>query len=324
MMNEIDIREIKRLRIGHAQDMEAMTGVTALLFEGGALAGVDIRGGGPASRETPVLSPTTAQTPVHALLLAGGSAYGLAAATGAMSYLEARHIGYDTGFALVPIVVQSCIYDLSYGSSTIRPDADMGYRACSDAMEHNQPRCGIIGAGTGATVGKICGMQRASKSGIGIFAAQIGQLQIGAVVVVNAIGDIYSHDGKRISGLMNIGRTDFADSTEELYKISQPADLLAHQNTTIGAILTNGKFDETALTKIAQMTGAAYARCIRPVNTMSDGDSIYAVSLGDVQADINMTGTMAADVMAMAIERAILASDIDDKEYLAKCVKISK
>ena len=192
MMREISLQDIEGLRIGHAQDHQAKTGVTVLAFPQGARAGVDISGGGPASRETPVLSPLTADVPVHAIVLSGGSAYGLAAADGVMACLEERGIGYNTGFALVPIVCQSCIYDLGYGSNTIRPDKAMGYQACLHALEQNQHPQGNYGAGTGATTGKLTGMNRASKAGVGIYGVEVAGLQMAAIVVVNALGDIFS------------------------------------------------------------------------------------------------------------------------------------
>ena len=172
-LEEISVRDLKGLRIGNAQDDQAKTGVTVLLFDKGAKVGVDVSGGGPASRETHLADPTTADNPINAIVLAGGSAYGLAAADGVMRYLEEHGIGYDTGYARVPLVCQSCIYDLGFGSAGVRPDAAMGYEACEDAKA-NHPRSGNTGAGCGATVGKLCGMERASKSGLGIYAVRLG------------------------------------------------------------------------------------------------------------------------------------------------------
>ncbi|MCI9658021.1 MAG: P1 family peptidase [Lachnospiraceae bacterium] len=306
IVREIPITDLKGLRIGNAQNEEAKTGVTVLLFDQGARMGVDISGGGPASRETPLASPITADNPVHALVLSGGSAFGLAAGDGVMRYLEERGIGYETGFAKIPLVCQSCIYDLGCGRADIRPDAQMGYRACADA-EQNHPACGSIGGGTGATVGKLCGMERSMKSGIGICAASVGALQMAAVVVVNALGDIYDpKNGKKIAGLRGADGTGFADTCRELYQISQRTDLF-RSNTTIGAVVTNGKFSKAEMNKIASMTRNAYARCIRPVGTMADGDTIYGASIGDIEADINVAGTLAAEVMAEAVCRAVTA-----------------
>ena len=323
-VQEIPFSAIEGVRIGNAQDNVAKTGVTVLCFPAGAKTGVDISGGGPASRETPVLDPTKEKIGIHAIVLSGGSAYGLAAADGVMQCLEAHAIGYDTCFARVPLVVQSAIYDLSYGSADVRPDRKMGYDACLDALKEGNPVSGSVGAGTGATVGKLCGMGQSMKSGIGYHAVQMGDLKIGAVVVVNALGDIFSTEtGEKIAGLMNPERTSFMDSADELYRISQPSDLFTRTNTTIGAVITNGSFDKAELTRIAGQTRNAYARAINPVGTLADGDTVYAVSCGKpVKADINMVGTLAAAVMAKAIENAITSSRMDDAEYLSHCLGI--
>lgn len=274
-----------------------------MLFEKGAKVGADISGGGPASRETPLTSSITADNPVNAIVLSGGSAFGLAAGDGVMRYLEERGIGYDTGYAKVPLVCQSCIYDLGVGRSDVRPDGAMGYAACVDA-EKNCPRSGSVGAGIGATVGKLYGMERAMKAGIGIHAVSVGALKMAAIVVVNALGDIYDPgNGQKIAGLRGADGQGFADTCEELYQLSQRTDLF-RSNTTIGAVVTNGVFSKAEMNKIASMTRNAYARCIRPVGTMADGDTIYAASTGEVEADINMAGTLAADVMACAIQKA--------------------
>lgn len=303
-LQEISLREIDGVRVGYAQDDEAKTGVTVLLFDRGAHVGVDVSGGGPASRETHLADPTTADNPVNAIVLSGGSAYGLAAADGVMRYLEEHGTGYDTGYAKVPLVCQSCIYDLGIGRADVRPDGAMGYAACADA-EKNQPRSGSVGAGCGATVGKLLGMERASQSGMGIYAAQVGKLQMAAVVVVNALGDIFDpENGQKIAGIRVEDGDGFADTRQELYKISKKTDLFTG-NTTIGAVITNGKFTKAEMSKIASMTRNAYARCIRPVGTMADGDTIYAASAGDVEADINVAGTLAAHVMERAIVRAV-------------------
>ena len=309
-VKEIPITDLADLRIGNAQDYEAMTGVTVLLFDKGAKAGVDISGGGPASRETPLASPLTADNPLNAIVLSGGSAFGLAASDGVMHYLEEHGIGYDTGFARIPLVCQSCIYDLSVGRADVRPDAAMGYAACADA-EHPHPVSGIVGAGTGASVGKICGRENATKTGLGLYAVSIGDLKIAAVVVLNALGDIFDPEtGKKIAGPKKPDGNGFFDTREELYKLSQKTDLFQNDpnnktNTTIGAIITNGDFSKAELNKLASMARCGYARCINPVNTMADGDSIYAASIGTVPADLNMAGTLAAEVMAEAIQKAV-------------------
>ena len=320
-LKEISLQDIAGLRIGHAQDEVAKTGVTVLAFPQGARAGVDISGGGPSSRETPVLSPVTADVPVHAIVLSGGSAYGLAAADGVMACLEERGIGYDTGFALVPILCQSCIYDLGYGSSKVRPNKEMGYQACLHALDCNQHPQGNWGAGIGATIGKLAGMDRASKAGLGIYGVEVAGLQMAAIAVVNALGDVFSATtGEKLAGLTTQDRTDWADSAQALYAFTQSTDLFTRNNTTISAIVTNGDFTKAQLTKLAAMATNAYARCINPVGTLADGDTVYAVSCGSHPADLNMAGTLAAQVLAEAIEQAVVTARISDEEFLANIV----
>jgi len=317
-MKEISIKEMKGLSVGHAQNEEAKTGVTVIYFPEGAAVGCDISGGGPASRETSLASPLTADNPVNAVVLSGGSAYGLAASDGVMRRLEEAGIGYDTGYALVPLVCQSCIFDLNYGSNRKRPTADVGYAACDNALEECDDRIGSVGAGTGASVGKLLGMQQAQKSGIGMHAVQTGDLQIAAIVVVNAFGDVFEN-GKKFAGLLDHNRKEFLDSGEVMLDIfSKPRDMFTG-NTTIGCIVTNAKFNKAEMNKIASMTRNAYGRCIDPVGTMADGDTVYACSTGDVVSDINLVGTLSAKVMEQAIVKAVKASQIDDEEFLKNC-----
>lgn len=306
MLKQIHITEIENIRIGHAQDMEHATGCTVIICENGAPAGVDVRGGGPASRETELLRPVADCTGIHALLLSGGSAFGLDAAGGVMEYLEERNIGFDVGVTKVPLVCESCLFDLNVASHRVRPDKKMGYEACIQS-EQNQPAMGIVGAGTGASVGKLGGIQTAMKSGLGMYAVQLGDLKIGAIVAVNALGDVYDYKtGKRLAGMRTNDGKDWADSEQVLYKLYNQKKNLFHQNTTIGAIITNAKFDKTHMNKIAAMAQNGYARSIRPVHTTADGDSIYALSVGEIEADLNVTGTLAAQVMAEAIKNAVL------------------
>ena len=226
-----------------------------------------------------------------------------------MQYLEEHGMGYDTGYARVPLVCASCIYDLNYGYSKTRPDSKMGYKACKDA-ENNNPKSGDEGAGTGATVGKILGMERASNSGLGIFAVRLGELEVAAIVAVNALGDVFDpSSGKQIAGLRSEDGNGFVQSKNELYKIAKRTDLFSG-NTTIGAVITNGNFSKAETNKIASMTRNAYARCINPVGTLADGDTIYAASVGGVDADINVAGTLAAEVMEKAIVNAITSSKV--------------
>ena len=321
LMKEISIKEIEGVSIGHAQDENAKTGVSVIYFKNGAQTGCDISGGGPASRETPLTDPMTADNPLNAVVLSGGSAFGLAASDGVMKYLEEHGIGYNTGYALVPLVCQSCIFDLGYGKSNVRPDAALGYEACKNAFECCDDSMGNVGAGTGASVGKLMGMKQAQKAGLGIHAIQVGELQIAAVVAVNAFGDIFNpENGQKIAGLMDPTRSTFLDLEQMFLQfMSAPKDLF-NSNTTIGCVITNAKFDKAKLNKIAAMTRNAYARCINPVGTMADGDSIYACSVGEVVSDVNLVGTLSAKVMQKAILKAVEAAKIPDEEYLLHCL----
>ena len=302
-MKEIKITDIGNINIGNAQDYEKGTGITVIIAKEGMAAGVDIRGGGPASRETPLLDPRMQADRIHALVLSGGSAYGLDAAGGVMEYLEERNIGFDVGVAKVPLVCQSCIFDLGYKDPKTRPDKKMAYAACIDS-EKNEPKEGSVGGGTGATVGKLYGMEQCQKSGLGMYAVQIGELKVGAIVIVNAFGDVFDGKGNKIAGLTDKNGTGSLDFREEMLKSLEPKNLFTG-NTTIGAVITNAAFDKSMLCKIASMGQNGLARRIDPVHTMADGDSVYALSLGDVKADINIVGTLGAYVMEMAIERAV-------------------
>jgi len=321
LLKEISIREMTGVNLGHAQDDAAKTGVTVLYFPGGAQVGCDISGGGPASREIHLTDPMTADNPINAVVLSGGSAYGLGASDGVMRCLESHSIGYETGFAKVPLVCQSCIYDLGYGRSDVRPDGAMGAEACEKALAGTDDRMGNVGAGTGATVGKLFGMKQAMKAGLGIHAVRLGELEIAAVVVVNAFGDIFDPEtGKKVAGLMDPERRMFLDLEEMIMRlVTAPQDLFA-SNTTIGCVITNARFDKAKLNKIASMTRNAYARCINPVGTLADGDSIYACSTGQVVSDVNLVGTLAARVMQKAIGKAVEAAKISDEEYLQNCL----
>lgn len=320
-IKEILIADFDCLGLAHASNEEAKTGVSVLYFKNGAQVGCDISGGGPASRETPLTNSLTADNPINAIVLSGGSAYGLAASDGVMQCLEKHKIGYDTGYALVPLVLQSCIYDLGYGKNDVRPDAQMGYHACEMALNQCDEQSGNIGAGIGASVGKLLGMKQATKTGLGIHAIQCGELKIAAVVVLNAFGDVFNpKNGEKIAGLMNQERTEFIDLEECLIRMATAPRDLFRSNTTIGCIITNAKFDKSKLNKIASMTRNAYARCINPVGTMADGDSIYACSVGEVIADVNLVGTLSAKVMQRAIIKAVTSSNITNEEYLKNCI----
>ena len=307
LLKEIKITEIGDFQIGNVEDKENGTGVTVIISKNGMKAGVDIRGGGPASRETPLLNPLMNPEKLNALVFSGGSAFGLNASTGVVKYLEENNIGYKTSFAKVPLVCQSCIYDLGYKSSKVKPDEKMGYEACIDS-EKNIPREGNVGAGCGATVGKLYGMAQSQKSGQGIYAVQLQNLKVGAIVVVNAFGDIFNGKGEKIAGLTSKDTKQFLNFREEMYKLNNSKNSKNAENTTLAAIITNAKFSKAHLCKIASMAQDALARRIDPVHTMYDGDTVYALSTDQIEANINVVGTLATQVLETAIERAVMLS----------------
>lgn len=305
---QISVHDIKGVKIGHAQNEEYATGCTAILFDKKALCGVDVRGGGPASRETNLLDPLASNDGVNGIFLSGGSAFGLDCAAGMMQYLEEKGKGVKVGKAIVPIVVGSCIFDLGCVSSKVRPDKEMGYAACLNS-EENIERNGNIGAGMGATVGKMHGDGYAMKSGLGTYAVQVGALQVGAVVVVNAIGDIFEVDSNhQLAGLLDNKKEKMLNSEIEAVKLLQLKSLLPF-NTTIAAIITNADLDKAAMNKVAALASNGIARTIRPVNLSMDGDSVYAACTGKVKSSSDVVGTLAASVLAHAINQAVLQTE---------------
>lgn len=305
------ITDIEGIKIGHAQSFEGGTGVTVLIPPEGNTASVDVRGGGPGTRETDLLAPENSVQGVNALVLSGGSAYGLAAATGVMEGLENDGLGFKVPAGIVPIVSQAIIYDLDYKSYKIRPDKEMGLEAYKNAS-FDEKRQGIIGAGTGATVGKALGMEYAMKSGLGSATIEIGDLKISALVALNAMGDIFDYEkGVQIAGIKKDGK--FVPSLE-IFKnyLAKPGQL----NTTIGIIATNAILDKKELKKVASMTHNGYARSINPVHTMFDGDTIFSLATNQVAADINVVGAFGAQAMSRAIANAIYASLKIEGEFI--------
>lgn len=305
----IKITDIEDVRIGNAQDNEGGTGCTVIITEKGAVTGVDIRGGGPATRETDRLSPLCPLDQNHALILSGGSAFGLDASAGVMQFLEEKEIGYKTRAGLVPLVSSACIYDLVVGSNMVRPDKQMGYNACVNAYKgiFNE---GNYGAGTGATVGKIKGPERMMKSGLGTCAYKYGDLEIAALVVVNAFGDVYDMaTGSLLAGLLNEDRTEII-GTESVAadKLETKIDYLA-ENTTIGCIITNAVLTNSEASKISGIAHNGLARVIWPVHTSADGDAVFTMGTGKVKSDTNMLGAVASEIMAIAINNAVRNAD---------------
>ncbi len=305
LVKQIKISEMNGFRVGNAQNFEAATGCTAIICEKGAVGGVDVRGGSPASRETELLRPVNTVQKIQCVMLSGGSAFGLEAGDGAMQFLEERGLGFDTGFGYVPIVCGASLFDLQLVTNKVRPDKAMGYEACKAAYSGKEAEEGNFGAGTGATVGKFRGPQRMMKSGLGIYAAQVGEVQCAAVVAVNALGDIFDYDSKKIiAGLLSEDGEEIADTVQSLYEeIGHPKDLWGG-NTTIGCILTNANIDKCMCNKLATIAHNGFAQSIRPAHSTADGDTIFVMASGEVEVGVDALGALAAEVTARAVNRA--------------------
>ena len=313
------ITDVPGIEIGQAQDEEALTGCTVILCRKGAVGGVDVRGGAPGTRETALLTPLNMVQKVQAVVLAGGSAFGLDAATGVMKYLEEQKLGFPVGTLKVPIVPAAIIYDLMVNKTGRRPDAQMGYQAVSQASSGPVAE-GNVGAGSGATVGKIFGMGGAMKAGLGSASLEIGGgVVVGAIVVVNAFGDVVDPSGGQIIagarptslGPVKLGgEGQFADTLKVMSTLAGRTlwGLANMGNTVIGVVATNARFDKAQATKVAQMAQDGVARTIRPAHTMLDGDTIFALATGQKKADVSTVGAYAAEVLAQAIVRAVRAA----------------
>lgn len=308
-MKPIDIKSIGDIHIGHAQDTLAGTGCTVIIAPKGAVAGVDVRGGAPATRETDLLNSINMVESIFGIMLSGGSAYGLDAAGGAMRFLEEKNIGFDVGVGVVPIVCGASLFDLIVGNPKIRPDAQMGYEACVNAFNTTDLQEGNFGAGTGATIGKIMGPERMMKSGIGYFALQVGDLKVGAIVAVNALGDVIDKKNQRkLAGVLKNDKTGIDSTCRIILENYNKERNVFSGNTTIGCVITNAKLTKAQANKLASISHNGYADVIRPVHTMSDGDSVFTMALGDVQADMLAVGVLAQEVTALAINRAVRAA----------------
>ncbi len=309
------ITDVEGIRVGHDTDLDNATGCTVILCPPeGAVAGVDVRGPAPATRETDLLRPAHLVERVHAILLTGGSAFGLEAAAGVMKYLEENDIGFETRVARVPIVPAAAIFDLALGSATIRPTAYSGYRAAL-AAKSGVVAEGNVGAGTGATVGKTLGMEFATKGGLGTASVEIGNgIIVGALVVVNAFGDVVDpRTGEIRAGARAPNGTGWLDSARALRSATAPA-ARGFTNTTIGVVATNVALTKEQVNLVALMAHDGYARAIRPAHTLFDGDAIFALSAGHARGDAESTfsvsaiGHAAAEVIAAAIGRAVRAA----------------
>ena len=301
------IVDVPGIEVGHAQNEAALTGCTVVLVKDGAVGGVDVRGSAPGTRETDLLHPVNLVNRVHAICLTGGSAFGLAAADGVMNYLEEKKIGLNTGFGIVPIVPSAALYDLSLGDSSVRPDAKMGVDAVSRASKH-QVQEGNVGAGCGASVGKLGGFDRAMKSGLGTASRILPNgLIIGALVAVNAVGEVRDPlTNEVLAGIQD--ENGAIRKIEQILTDQEFSPIPTGTNTTIAVVASNAILTKSQVNKVAQMSHNGLARTIYPVHTMNDGDTIFSLATGEVKASVDVVGTLCADVLAEAVVRAIRAA----------------
>jgi len=302
------ITDVPGIRVGHATDAQALTGCTVVLCERGAVVGVDQRGGAPGTRETDLARPLHLGQRAHAGGLSGGSAFGLDAASGVVRYLEEKGVGFDTGVARVPIVPAAILYDLDMGDPGVRPDAKMGYAACQAATS-GPIEVGNVGAGTGASVGKILGPGRATKSGVGTASIDLGGgLMVGALVAVNAFGDVIDPSrGEIIAGARRLHGEGFADTLGTMRGFLGKAIMrfAGRGHTVIGVVATNARLNKEEVNKVAQMAHDGIARTIRPSHTMFDGDTLFALATGGKKADVNLVGAYGAEAISAAILSAV-------------------
>ena len=313
------ITDVPGIRVGQAQDEGALTGCTVVLCEAGAVGGVDQRGGAPGTRELDALHPMHLVEQVHGVVLSGGSAFGLDSATGVVRYLEERGVGFNVRVARVPIVPAAILFDLGIGRADVRPDADMGYQACLNASSDPSQE-GNVGAGMGCTVGKILGVDQAMKSGIGTASKQVGdRIIVAAIIAVNAFGDVIDpSSGQIVAGVrtlqeesVKIGSPGYFANTLQVMEslVERPGmGFASRENTVIGVVATNARLNKEQINKVAQMAQDGLARTVRPAHTMLDGDTIFALATGEHQADVNIVGAFAAEVVAQAILRAVRAA----------------
>jgi L-aminopeptidase/D-esterase-like protein len=303
------ITDVGGLKVGHGSDFQGYTGCTVILCEEGAVCGIDIRGSASGTRQIDALSPGHIVDKIHGIVLAGGSSFGLAAATGAAQYLEEKGIGFDVGVARIPIVPSAVIFDLFMGDPKARPTAQMGYEACINASADVEE--GSVGVGAGATIGKLFDFNRAMKGGVGTASVTMEDgLTVGALVVVNAFGDIIDNTtGKIIAGLRTSRDSNELAGTGPLIKAGVTKKQFGIVNTTLGVVAVNAKLSKTEVTKVAQMAQGALIKTISPVHTTFDGDLVFALATGPMDADVNKVGLLAEAVLIEAIMRAVKKAD---------------
>lgn len=305
-----DLTDVPGVLVGHAEDRQAETGVTAILTPAGAVVGAAVEGSAPGTRETDLCRPGNLVTHAHAVLLCGGSAFGLAAADGAMRYLEEHGYGFPTGNALVPIVPAAVLYDLGVGDPRVRPTAAMGYAACAGATGDGPMAQGRCGVGTGCTVGKILGPKCATPSGIGSASLVVGGgVVVAAAVAVNAFGDVRDPGtGRLIAGARKPDGDGFADTVAVMLGAGQAGNFAgagAGQNTTIGVVAVGGRLTKEEANKVARMAHDGLARTISPIHTMFDGDTLFCLATGEQPIEVNVAGTAAALAVELAVLNAV-------------------
>lgn len=308
MFEKATLSDLSDFKFGHAQDAEVGTGCTVVVAPDGATCGVSVTGGGPATRETDLLRPENMVQAVHAVALAGGSAFGLEASCGVMDALAERSIGFELMGNHVPIVTGACLFDLTVGGSG-HPDKAMGQAAVAAAFSEGEFEEGNIGAGTGASVGKILGPDHAMKSGFGYHLVRRGDLVVGAFVATNAVGNIRNSQGEWLAGCLD-SEGKVIDSIEAYDSMVDTLTALqTPTNTTIGAIVCNAKLDKAQATKISSAVNDAYARAIKPVHTLNDGDAIFTCASNKVDALPDLVALMATEAMEEAIHRSVLTAE---------------
>ncbi len=304
------ITDVAGIEVGHYSEPRRPTGCSVVLARQGAVAGVDVRGAAPGTRETDLLEPCNLVQQVHAVLLSGGSAWGLDAASGVMRWLEENNIGLQTGYGLVPIVPAAVLFDLGVGDARIRPDANAGYQACA-AASAQAPAQGNVGAGTGALVGKLLGMARAMRGGIGTASVSAAGVTVGALIACNAVGDVFDPaSGRLLAGARSADGQRIAGTRDALLAGQGAQRLLPGTNTTIGVIATDAVLTKPQAQRLAQVAHDGLARAINPVHTMLDGDTLFALGTGasGQSADMLLLATLAAEATARAVVNAVLAA----------------
>lgn len=317
-MKKIPIKNVEGFKLGNAQDIAGGTGCTTIICEKGAISGYDFRGGAPASHETELLKSENINNGIHGVVLSGGSAYGLESVSGAMEYLEEKNIGFNVDGGVVPIVCGASLFDLSVGDFKTRPNKSMGYKACKNAEKNSNLNkdleTGNFGAGCGASVGKLYGIETGMKSGLGTYGLELGKLQIGAIVATNALGDVVNPDTKEIiAGLLNKNKTSFLNTEKEICNNYKNINIFSNNNlnntnTTIATIITNGKITKPQANKLASITHNGLDRAIRPVHTNFDGDGIFVLSTNEIECNLTALGVLASEVISRAIFNSVLSA----------------